>query len=653
MGNGGGTNADRCIVFSVAVLWHEGTTAMKLFTAICLLVCLSVRDGFGADWWIAQNATGSGSGADTNNCMAITTANSSWPASAGDTVHLCGVLTNGLVVGAGGTVGNPLVVHFEPNAKFSALTSPLEGAWINVNYSYTIIDGGQNGLIENTSNGTTSTYGGTMLYGNNANGIGGNPGNNITIQNLSIRGMYNRQTNTEPQHGGGLGSDIFFYSKISSLVVSNCVLGESQNTLSLIYDSVLASNLTVTACLLTNYNHGITLGCGGGISNPLFNNVFITHNKFLGGDMFETADGIGDLGFHRNPIFIFNESDNKNSMTIGGCISNVLIAYNFISHGSHPLSSVAGSGAMFFDISPWAITHVRVYNNISTLAWPLNWSGGGGLIAGSGMDVLVANNTAIASHSGSSYQGGQVSIGGTNAYCYNNIVVSASGIWLSANVDTTGMPGDQNMYPYLSSVHSDYNIFNQQQGNSFYELVYTTVDGSRFQYQLKDTFAQWTNSMRWFDTDFNSKTATVQLDANFIPLSTDTVAIGNGTNLTAWGITDDYAGNPRPATGAWTIGAYQKTAPLPAPLVALTGSPTNIIVGVPNVAQSSTLTWLSVNASSVTLSGMGQVPLNGSINVSPSQTTTYTATATNPNGTNSASVTITAAPAPPGPAIQQ
>ena len=46
------------------------------------------------------------------------------------------------------------------------------------------------------------------------------------------------------------------------------------------------------------------------------------------------------------------------------------------------------------------------------------------------------------------------------------------------------------------------------------------------------------------------------LDANYVPLSSDTVARGQGTNLSAF-FTTDYAGNPRPATGPWTIGAYE------------------------------------------------------------------------------------------------
>jgi hypothetical protein len=94
------------------------------------------------------------------------------------------------------------------------------------------------------------------------------------------------------------------------------------------------------------------------------------------------------------------------------------------------------------------------------------------------------------------------------------------------------------------------------------------------------------------------------------------------------------------------IGAYQYLTGATAPLVSLTASPTNIITGLIN-PQHSTLTWSSVNAASVMLSGFGPVPLNGSTNVSPAKTTVYTATAISPNRTNSASVTVMATPASP------
>lgn len=60
-----------------------------------------------------------------------------------------------------------------------------------------------------------------------------------------------------------------------------------------------------------------------------------------------------------------------------------------------------------------------------------------------------------------------------------------------------------------------------------------------------------------------------------------------------------------------------------------------------NAGQSSTLTWTTTNADTVTISGVGAVSPNGSTSVSPAQTTTYTLTASNKTGQASASVTIT------------
>ncbi|HVA95227.1 MAG TPA: peptidoglycan-associated lipoprotein Pal [Candidatus Dormibacteraeota bacterium] len=68
-----------------------------------------------------------------------------------------------------------------------------------------------------------------------------------------------------------------------------------------------------------------------------------------------------------------------------------------------------------------------------------------------------------------------------------------------------------------------------------------------------------------------------------------------------------------------------------------------------------TLTWSSTNATSLTLSpGVGNVSAEGMQTVSPTDSTTYTLTATGPGGTADASVHITvSAPPPPAPAAQQ
>jgi peptidoglycan-associated lipoprotein len=85
--------------------------------------------------------------------------------------------------------------------------------------------------------------------------------------------------------------------------------------------------------------------------------------------------------------------------------------------------------------------------------------------------------------------------------------------------------------------------------------------------------------------------------------------------------------------------------PAPAqPTVTLQASPTFIQNG-----DSSTLSWSSTNATSLTLSpGAGTVAPEGSTKVNPGESTTYTITATGPGGTahESVRITVAAAPAP-------
>ncbi|MFH1674773.1 MAG: RHS repeat-associated core domain-containing protein [Pseudomonadota bacterium] len=82
--------------------------------------------------------------------------------------------------------------------------------------------------------------------------------------------------------------------------------------------------------------------------------------------------------------------------------------------------------------------------------------------------------------------------------------------------------------------------------------------------------------------------------------------------------------------------AGEAQPPVEPPTVTITAAPTSITQG-----ESSTLSWSSTNAESVTVdNGIGEVAPSGSIAVSPSQTTMYTITATNSAGSATAEVTI-------------
>lgn len=79
------------------------------------------------------------------------------------------------------------------------------------------------------------------------------------------------------------------------------------------------------------------------------------------------------------------------------------------------------------------------------------------------------------------------------------------------------------------------------------------------------------------------------------------------------------------------------------PTVSINANPEILVPGQP-----STLSWSSTNADTVVIDqGIGSVPVNGTMSVSPGETTTYTINATGPGGTATASVTVTVTYPPP------
>jgi hypothetical protein len=102
------------------------------------------------------------------------------------------------------------------------------------------------------------------------------------------------------------------------------------------------------------------------------------------------------------------------------------------------------------------------------------------------------------------------------------------------------------------------------------------------------------------------------------------------------------------ANGKKSIAAAQ-LAPPASPTVALSASPASAQAG-----QQVTLTWSSMNATSITLEpSVGGVAAQGSTTVKPSQSTTYTITATGPGGSAHASAQVIITPTPPPAAVQK
>ena len=201
----------------------------------------------GVNIYVAQAAQGGDTGADAANAHSLAWLNNSanWGTGGsqigpGTTVHLVGTLTNTFTAQGSGTAANPITIFFEPNAMFSAPTLPNNSTWMGLGgQSWITIDGGVNGLIQLTDNGTVSANGGTLDYANNVCAINAFPIQNVTIQNLCISNMYNRQTNTEPIQGGGQDGSAVYWSG-SGLTVSNCFFTGAQD---MVLESIPAPRL--------------------------------------------------------------------------------------------------------------------------------------------------------------------------------------------------------------------------------------------------------------------------------------------------------------------------------------------------------------------------------------------------------------------------
>ncbi len=118
----------------------------------------------------------------------------------------------------------------------------------------------------------------------------------------------------------------------------------------------------------------------------------------------------------------------------------------------------------------------------------------------------------------------------------------------------------------------------------------------------------------------------------------------NGSRTVAPVATTTYTITVKGSRGTVTAAATVTVTTAPPPIASLTANPVSIYRG-----QSSTLTWTSENATSLSINnGVGSVNPNGSVAVSPTLTTIYTLTATGPGGTTTdgAQVQVSVYPAP-------
>jgi hypothetical protein len=450
----------------------------------------------------------------------------------GTTVHICGTFTESANTtvfqfqGSGTGVNSQITLLFESGAILQApyFAAPgnggsCGGAICFGKRSWITIDGGSNGVIQNTGNGSQ--------LGNKrgSNAIDGTVANNITVQNLTIANMY---VNT--QGDGSLGDSstvraINFNG--SNWLIKNNTIHDCGWCIVDFYNNG-DSNVEISGNDISNFGHAMAVATSG--ANALTtvrihdNQVHDTSNWSAPGCPFHN-DGVhffGTSGSSIDQVFYYNN-------------------YNYGNWGSCPTGFVfveaAGSG------TPSNLKTSRWWNNVFVVpaGSPVDSSGWFEMDQGASGTQTVVNNTFIGSGSADNTLCMQVQ--GVSSLTFENNAISGCGDPVEISSSTI--------------VSVDYNFYGSNiSGNSFI-----------WNHAFKGALAAWKSACACDQHSIQSNNPL--LSANGAPMAGSPVIGASQDNLlglatgsmsalasdTSLGRTRTPVQRPG-AASAWDIGAF-------------------------------------------------------------------------------------------------
>ena len=489
-----------------------------ILVAICLL-CTS--PAFAEDLYYAEAQAGDFSGSSCANAIALSAiqwGDGAGKVSAGDTAHLCGTIniaanTVGLTVGASGTEGNVITIKFEDDAILTSPQFHTNGAIYASAKDYITIDGGTNGIIRNTDNGTGLTYH-TASTGVKYSG------SYSTIKNLTITDIYHNDGHDSgaTDTGGASTWAIQVTSTASgNITIQNNYTEQARAGIVFSYagnggvNIDIDSNTTVNHC----WHHYITCNDGDAPSIDNFN--------IHGNDISSWYDwGYPAATYHQDGIMISGN---------GVADETPLNVYGNKIHGNLAGGSVTASIYCTYGASSYPGPRVNIYNNLIVAEDGGNMTGPS--LAG-GNTYNIYNNTII-----------------LNPNKTNAGIMGGGGV---SNFSTLNIVGNLVMYA-VQGVMSPSSV-NYHLGTVDYNLWYEITkwsDVENLVYRL--TFEAWQGA----GYDVNGYYENPNLTASYHLQSTSGNAKEGGADLSGT-FTTDYAGDTR--TVPWSIGAYEyRTVP--------------------------------------------------------------------------------------------
>jgi hypothetical protein len=490
----------------------------------------------------------------------------------GTVVHLCGTFNlpagtaSFLVFQGSGTAASPITLKWETGAIVQApyfSADHTQGA-VNIGgQSYVIVDGGVNGILQNTANGTglANSSPSTLISGMSPSGAG------VTIKNLAMLNVY--------QQSGGTDATCSINNDWCWAILgqgSNLTIGPG-NTMTWCDVCVQygfnggESNLRITGNTFNHSNQAIQMGPdNAGVK--VMSGVTVDHNTYLATRDWDTG-----------PILNYYH-------------------HNFF----HPFTNTAGSSY---------VGSLQIYDNrgvgdmglnSSTMIYLENNNGASG---GSMGPWYIFNNYLNKTNSDAQTSTGIVGVMPPNGFFLNNTVVDAGGTGsfaftsFNAYGGATGWTVQGNIFQggeYQIAIQNPATVT----ANS--NVYYGSVGGNTWVYHSLFTasLAAW-QAACGCDSLASIANPLVQSDGSIAAGSSAISLAPNQTSLGIAALDADINGATRLTAGNWAAGAFN--APGATPAVCIAPSPVNF----PAQTQNTTSSPIAVT---VTNCGAGTLVLN-------------------------------------------
>jgi hypothetical protein len=526
---------------------------MLLFVFIAILACSQKANCSATNVYVTPSgsATGNcptGTASAPNLTPAQFNTSTSWGSGAGligpgTSILLCGTFTGAagsteLKFQASGTSGYPITLLFDTNAQLNApywAPSPnggCGGAICIYKLSYIVINGGSNGIIQNTANGDSLTY------QVDSEAIEAGNCSNCTIENLTIANIYVHLLNGNSSIDQTAMRCITFSG--SNVTVNNNTMHDAGWCLFEGYNNG-DSNVAIYNNKLYNIDHGWMLASGtaGGSSGPF---------SFYGNQISSYAnwDTTSDA-YHHDGIHCFTAA----STSLPAHITALNIYDNMFGPGvgTNITAHIFIEGGSTSGDTPCAdsTSVINIYNNVLTANGPVS----NGLIAFFTGTGNIYNNTLVGS--GTSTGMGFYMDETATGYLANLGPVTFKNNALTSFNESIAIPTG-------ITFTTDYNSYGGGGSNNF-------ICGSNF--YATSQFAAWKTCTG--GDSHSTYSASLNLTAMGAPQTGSSVT-GIATDLTSLGIVsldnDTSAGGMRTpvlrsSTGTWDAGAYMYRAPSP------------------------------------------------------------------------------------------